>query len=101
MTNLQKILDEFDEYIKENAMGMVCECGGGGTDSDNNKCTICNGCGIYNWSLYGYSKFLTQKLTEAFEAVKIKRWENDSDYDAAIRNATVDELDQNIKEYLK
>lgn len=39
-----------EEYFKNNAMGQVCECGGGGFDYDEKeRCKKCNGSGIYKW----------------------------------------------------
>lgn len=53
-------------YIKENAMGLVCECGGGGMKGSGDgykKCPICNGCGIYRWEVYG----LVGKIQETLQ----------------------------------
>ena len=63
MTILEQLISELrernEEYIKKNALGLVCECGGGGTDKNNVTCGICGGCGIYRWEVYKIDQITT------------------------------------------
>lgn len=75
MTNLKEereaIIEEFNAKIKKDAMGLVCECGGGGTDPDDStkRCEICGGCGIYDWSVYEFDEWLHTALLSHEEKV--------------------------------
>jgi len=59
---------EAREYIKKNAIGIVCTCGGGGTGNDNETCTVCGGCGIYDWEVYKMDELVSKIISETIKA---------------------------------
>ncbi len=58
---------EIENILKENVYGQVCDCGGGGTDDNNDICETCNGLGIYEWEYGLASKKIYELITEQRE----------------------------------
>lgn len=49
MKNTEDLNNKIKKILEENVYGLICPCGGGGTDEGNKTCEVCNGTGIYDW----------------------------------------------------
>ena len=69
---IDEIVKSINEYIRLNAIGLVCECGGGGTEGSD-TCEKCNGCGVYRWSIFEIDKIISKSFQQLSDA-KDKEW---------------------------
>jgi hypothetical protein len=83
-TNEQELRERLVAIIEKEVWGLVCECGGGGTDNNNETCKHCKGTGIRDWK-YGFAldkllALIRTEKAEAFERVLAKVKRHDSPF---------------------